>query len=518
MRTFARTLSVFFLATAVGCLGASPGDGSHTTGDDGGGFNPGTAPDLGGAPPAAGDAGVTSDQDASANGIGDPLNAITDPLSTALGFKNGAAQLAALCARNNGDAVSKAFCTPATPPAITSLVELQKLLGLDFKAGNTTNGKNGNPAFVLTGHSSSLVTRFTSAINPRVIIFTPPPSTGRVNTPTPLASFIAMGFVRGEQFVELISNDPTANAGAGGLNFFLFKFEQACNATAAGCAVNDLLTPKVESNFTAYTLYQDVDIKNSIFDCNQCHQTGGPGTAKILRQQELQNPWGHFFRNNRANGQALLADYAAAHAVTETYGGIPGAAITNSDPAQLEGLVENQGFKAQPNEFNTNNILDKGASAAWLTLYSNGKTAADIPAPYHENRVTDPTKLAAATAAYTAATAPAGAPLTMDIRDVFLDTALSDLSFRPDPALATASDGKGILVQMCQQCHNPTLDQTQTRAKFDVTKLATLSVDEKQKAILRLNLPVDSFRRMPPPRFRALSPTEVSLATTVLSQ
>jgi hypothetical protein len=445
---------------------------------------------------------------------GDPLDSETDPLSSANGILQGAQQMAALCARHNGDAVSNAFCASATPPTITSLVELQTLLGLDFKAGNTSNGQNGNPAFVLTGHSSSLVTKFTSAINPRAIIFTPPKSTGRANNPQPLASFVAMGFVRGEQFVELISNDPTANNGAGGLNFFLFKFQQACNGTTNGCMYDDVLTPKVESGFTGYTLYQEVDIKNTIFDCNQCHQTGGPNTAKILRMQELQNPWGHFFRNNRPNGQALLADFAAAHDVSETYAGIPGAAITNSDPAQLEGLVENQGFQAQPNEFTTNVILDQGADPPWMTLYNNSMASKDIPPPYHENRITDPAKLAAATSAYKSAMS--GTPLAIDIRDVFLDSAAQDMSFRPASSLVTAGNGKGIMVQICQQCHNPSLDQTQSRAKFDVTKLDTMPRDEKDKAILRLSLSPDVFRRMPPPRFRALSANEVNLVTQEL--
>ena len=76
----------------------------------------------------------------------------------------------------------------------------------------------------------------------------------------------------------------------------------------------------------------------------------------------------------------MLADYATAHTTTETFAGIPGAAITNSDPAQLEGLVENQGFKTQPNEFSTGNLLDKGASAGWLTLYNNSKTGSRYPA------------------------------------------------------------------------------------------------------------------------------------------
>ena len=479
-------LAITFL---IGCVGSVTNNGQGVV-DSGSGFDQGQVD----AP------------------TGDPLNSVSDPLSPLLGFKTGAAQLADLCARGNLDAVSKAFCATPTPPVITNLVDLQKLVGLDFKAGNITNGNNGNPAFVLTGHSSSLVTHFTSAINPRAIIFTPPITRGRVGTPKPLASLVVMGFVRGEQFVELISNDPNTN----NLTFFLFRFQQACNATAGGCNNDDVLTPKVEGNFTGYSLYQDTDIKNTIFDCLQCHQTGGPSSQKILRMQELQNPWGHFFRNNRANGQALLADFAGAHDVTEAYAGIPGAAITNSDPAQLEGLVENQGFQAQPNEFTTNKILDLGPTATWMTLYNNSMMSKDIPPPYHENRVTDPTKLAAATTAYK--TAMAGTPLTMDIRDVFLDSAAQDMTFRPSTALVTAGNGAGIMVQICQQCHNPSLDQTLSRAKFDVTKLATMSREEKDKAIVRLNLGETAFRRMPPPRFRGLSPSEIAVVTSALMQ
>lgn len=443
-------------------------------------------------------------------------NTIHDPLSPQLGFKTGQAQHAALCARNLGDAVARAFCATPTQPPLASLVDVQKLIGLAFQDGNLDNGRNGNPAFALTGHSTSLVTRFTSAINPRVILFTPPSSTGRVNNPKPLASFTAMGFVRGEQFVEMVSNDPAANGGAGGLNFFLLRFEQACNSKPDGCSADDLLTPKVESGFTGYSVYNEADLANTVFDCQQCHQPAGTDQPKMLRQQELQNPWGHFFRNNRANGQALLADYGAAHPVAEAYGGIPGAAITNSDPAQLEGLVENQGFKAQPNEFITNQLLDQGASTGWMTLYGQAMMGQTIPAPYHENRVTDPAKLANATAAYLASTT--GAPLTVDIREVFSDAALQDLQFRPAANLVSAGDGRGVLVQMCQQCHNPALDQTLSRAKFDVTKLDTMPRAEKDKAIQRLNLPVASSRKMPPPRFRELSAAEIQLVVSELQK
>jgi hypothetical protein len=429
------------------------------------------------------------------------------------------------------------------PPTITSLVELQQFLGLDFKPGNIGNGTGGNPAFVLTGHSSSLVTRFTSAINPRAIIFTPPLSRGRVNNAQPLASFIAMGFVRGEEFVELISNDPTHN---NQLNFFLFKFQHTCSSTAAGCSNAELLTPAVESNFTGvYSLYHEDDIKNTILDCQQCHQTGGPSAQKILRMQELQNPWGHFFRNNRNNGQVLMADYQAAHGTAETYAGIPGGVIFNpnqtnnngnqtagggSDPAALEGLIENQGFKIQPNEYNTNNILKEvqvvnnqqpamnvpmGASATWVKLYNQSMAGLDIPPPYHDIKVTDPLKLGIATTAYAnvmAGTAPAaGLP---DIRDIFLDSAMSDMSFRPAPNLT----GRQILVQSCQQCHNENLDQTESREKFRVDELDAMPRAEKDLAIKRLTLSDKVFRKMPPPRFRELSAAEIALAISELKK
>ena len=506
MKKSVSLLLMGFPLLVAACVGSLP-DGGTAGDDDSGG-------DSGGA-----DSGDDGNGNGNGNGSGSAgnENAIVDPLSPALGFKTGQAQHTALCARNLGDAVAKAFCATPTQPPLTSIIDVQRFLGLDFQAGNNANGRNGNPAFTLTGHSTSLVTRFTSAINPRVIIFTPPNSTGRVNNPRPLASFTAMGFLRGEQFIELVSNDPTANNGAGDLNFFLLRFQQACEARVGGCTVDELLTPKVESNFTGYSVYNEADLANTIFDCQECHQTAGPNTAKLLRMQELQNPWGHFFRDNRANGQALLADYAAAHPATETYGGIPGAAITNSDPAQLEGLIENQGGKTQPNEFNTNQILDKGETANWITLYDNAKAGKVIPTPYHQNRVTDPAKLSAATAAYKAAIAGT-APLTLDIREVFADAAFQDLQFRPATSLVTAQDGKGILVQMCQQCHNPSLDQTLSRAKFDVTKLATMSREEKDKAITRLNLAIDSSRKMPPPRFRTLSANEIQIVTQELQK
>ncbi|MFT3698540.1 MAG: hypothetical protein QM831_35675 [Kofleriaceae bacterium] len=444
-----------------------------------------------GAPPDSGGGSSSTDD----------LNSVEDPLDPLFGFSTGTVQLAKLCARGNHDAVSTAFCT-GSPPALTSLTDLQQLVGLSFNGMQT-------PSFVFTGHSTSLVTKSVSAINPRAIIFTTPKSIGRVAVPQPLASFVAMGFVRGEQFVELVSNDPST----GDLRFFLLRFTQACNAS--GCTTDDLLTPKIESGFTGYTLYEDVDLANTVLDCNQCHQPGGPSTKKMLRMQELQIPWGHFMTQLTPNGSDLMNDFIGAHG-NETYAGIPGSQINGADPLQMEGFVENQGFQAQPNEFDSAGILDRGRSAEWMSVFTQGEQAKALPAPYHENRVTDPALLASATAAYKTSQT-AHTPLTTDLRAVFDPNALADLGFVPDPSLVQAGNGRAILVQMCQQCHNSSLDQTLTRARFDVTKLESLSAAEKAKAIERLNLPATAARKMPPERFRTLSPAEIAIVTQALS-
>jgi len=438
------------------------------------------------------------------------------PRDVLAGLKKGEEQRLALCARGGQNRVTRALCG-ATPTKLTGLGSLQAALGLAFTSsatGRGNNGQNGNPGFVLAGHSSSLVARYTSAINPRAIVF----------TPRAVPDYVAMGFVRGEQFAEVAAQDPEK----GGLRFFLVAFEQACNARPGGCAAGDLLTGAVEKDWTAATVYEDVDVKNTILDCTQCHQPGGASAAKILRFQELRNPWTHFFRDNTPGGQALLADFHAAHGRAEDYGPIPAAQIDGSDPANLEDLVRDAGFGAQPNEFLTSRIEQEvrqstpgqpttnatpGTSATWEQLYARFQSGTAIAPPYHDVKVTDATKLAAMTAAYQdLLSGKLQASKLPDIRDVFLDAGAWRMGFRARPGL----DGKGLLVQMCQGCHNPSLDQTITRAKFDVTKLATMSREEKDKAIERLKLSGADPLSMPPSRFRTLSPAEIALAEAEL--
>jgi hypothetical protein len=242
---------------------------------------------------------------------------------------------------------------------------------------------------------------------------------------------------------------------------------------------------------------------------------------KILRMQELRDPWTHFFRNNRPDGQGLIADYQSAHLVGEAYAGIPGNLIPASDPARLEDIVRAEGFAAQPNEFPTNNIRNalqnapNTTPAAWLNIYANVLNGTTIPVPYSRAKVADPVMLTAAATAYRnvmAGTAPlAGLP---DIRHIFTPEAERDTSLAP----AAGLNGQQLLVQMCQRCHNSSLDQTISRARFNVATLAAMSREEKDLAITRLKLPSDNRLKMPPARFGHFSQAELDLAIQALTQ
>ena len=84
----------------------------------------------------------------------------------------------------------------------------------------------------------------------------------------------AVGFVRGEQFVEIVSRDPTT----GDPNFYLLSFEQECSYEG-GCDLASLLTEEIEHDWTAYSIYDQDDLEGTSIDCNSCHQPAGSAQA-----------------------------------------------------------------------------------------------------------------------------------------------------------------------------------------------------------------------------------------------
>jgi hypothetical protein len=450
-----------------------------------------------------GDPGGGDDDD-----VGPDANATpgsSDPLQ---GLPTGTEQWMNLCAKGYGDMISAKFCAGTAPPVITSIKELEQLLGLAV-VPNPTNDPtlNQNVKITLTGHSTGLGLRSVTPLNPRAFLMTPSAN----GAPNP--SYQVLAFARGEPLVELVANDPAANT----LRFFLVRFHPACEAAAAGCNHADLLTPTIESGWTGYSIYDDAAIQNTTLDCLNCHQSGGPGTPKILRMQELAHPWAHWFYVERPANKATMDSYHAAHG-SEDYAGIPNANIDPSRPIALQRLVSNNGFATQPNVFDSMTIeteLAQGSHATWDAMYAKAVAGLEIPAPYFGTPQTDPAKTAAAITAYQQTMAGTLARDQMpDIADTLLDSALADMSIRPKPGL----DGRGILQHMCQMCHNDKLDQTISRARFDVVNLATLSRAAKDEAIRRVRLPASDVKHMPPVRFHTLSDAERDLVVQELSR
>jgi hypothetical protein len=414
----------------------------------------------------------------------------------------GKAQRDALCGRKRSDLVTDLFCAD-DEPSIDSLAQLRAALDL------VTFGGMAEEGFAITGHSTSLVSRSVSAINPRIIYMRPPGVRG--------GELISMAFARGEQFTELVVRDRVSSQ----LTFYLVTFTQACNDAEGGCLPGDLLTEAVETDWKRLDVYIEDDLVNTPLDCLVCHQPDGPGTPKLLRMQELAPPWNHWFFNLSEGGHAIMDDYLAAKG-DEPFAGVAGREVYESNPGLLSSTLFFLGSGQQPNAFVSADIereviasaaakggnqpMDNsvpGESPTWNAIYERARRGEAISVPYHDVKVTDPVKLARMTQAYTdyreGRITRAELP---DIRDVYPDdpTLLARMGFATEPGLK----GKDLLLQACAQCHNDRLDQTVSRARFNVD-LQGLSQQQKELAAARIMMSPDNPGVMPPARFRSLS-------------
>ena len=422
---------------------------------------------------------------------------------------------------DNADRITNRFCQDAKPggviPAPRGLSDLMTLLGLDFKDPAGGNGVAGNPGFAILGHSSALTARKVSSITPTAFVFTPLGPDGK-----PPRDYLFLAFDPGEPFVEVASFSPADQV----VNFYLVMFDKDCTRTAAGCGPNDMLTPNQLTGWSNVRIYESTtELNNTIADCRQCHIGNGhdvpdTGDPLILRMQEIEAPHTHWFSSQTAGGQALLADFHAAHGTTEDYGPIPAGLLDRSDPALMAGFITAAGFGDQPNVFHSAAIeaevtasaphqpavnVPAGTSKTWQAIYDAAIAGRFIATPYHDVKITDPTRLAHMIEVY--GKVRSGAALTEDIRDVFLDSAMTEMGFAPGVEM----DGRALLAQQCEQCHNARLDPTISRDLFLVDRLDQMSRGEKDLAIERIAMSVDTRLTMPPPLFRTLTPRERAL-------
>ncbi|HKP57851.1 MAG TPA: hypothetical protein VJV78_14060 [Polyangiales bacterium] len=418
------------------------------------------------------------------------------------GLPTGAAQLERVCSTAGDDLVRDLFCGPEQL-SIGSALDLQAALRLG------PSGIAGVSGAALTGHTTSLSARSVSAINPRVIFY-------RLGVMPANIEFVALSFNRGDQFAEIAVLDRRGSE----FRFYLLHFQQPCNQAPGGCTPGDLLTEAAETDWQDVTLYDEPSLANTVLDCATCHQPGGPNTPKLLRMQEFDSPWTHWFYKNTDGGKALVDDYTAAKG-DESVAGLPREEVEYSAPGGLQLLVGSRNHD-QPNVFDSavierevrdsaaqsggNQPFDNsipGTSPTWRAAYERAQRGESIPLPYHDVKVTDPAKLERLTLAYQAYLAGDLAREELpDLRDVFPDdpARLAAMGVMTEPGLS----GEAVLIEACSMCHNDRLDPSLSRARFRAD-LQGLSRTEKDLAIARLSLPANDVHAMPPARLRALS-------------
>jgi cytochrome c553 len=410
----------------------------------------------------------------------------------------------ALCDRAKDDAVRDIFCKdPVTP--VRSLRQLEQRLSLSALRESADDAMVAaleiDPyalfdTVVYLGHSTALSGRLVSPINPRAIL---------------LGKDTFLAYQRGVQQVEVVTTDRDS----AGLNFYLVSFAQACNDKPNGCSPGDLYTPQVERDWVDVALRDDEELKNTALDCRQCHQRGRDAPTLLMR--ELRGPWTHFLGTDiddpnyqpgsEVTGRDLARDFLRAKR-GEAYAGLPAAFAQHTAGAVLQNRVGSDqplNFESEPIDAELYEATAAGRprrSKRWDEAYEAFKRGEQLPLPHFEPRPTDAGKLAALTEAYIRYRKhELDADDLPDLSDVFPD----DPQMRAEIGLQTepGASGPDLLIQACGSCHNDMLDQSLSRARFNIA-LARMSQAELELAITRIELPEERSRAMPPRGTRQL--------------
>lgn len=395
-----------------------------------------------------------------------------------------------LCARGNADAIADALCAVPRAP-IDSLDALRGVVGL-----RDDDLVHSGQAMVT--HSTSLFGRHVTPINPRMIFFHFSPASGFI-APNALA------FTRGSPLVELV----TADRVTGDLRFYLVRFEPACGDH---CTLAEQLTPAIEKGWTNVWFSEDRELENTTLDCLHCHQPSGPGTPKMLRIHELRRPWTHWadVGANSPVGAGLLGEFKASRPSFEGYAA-QSMATLQPIPADLEQLMDDDGFANQPQLFDSDGIAaDPGL---WKSLYQRSLDARQMPVPVPDLHATDPDRQAAASQRYLeVANGQRPASELLDTRAIMTVDSERKVRVRPHQG----AGGRDVIVEVCGACHNSTLNQNISRARFNVDRLEEQKSGENAIAITRLKLPATDPLHMPPEMSGELTEDEIEAAVSAL--
>lgn len=418
----------------------------------------------------------------------------------------GPERMAEVCARGAGDHVATALC--ANPSNIRGLLDVYAALGLAAAPERLV---------AATTHSLGLAARVVSAANPRVFVF------NADGAPVPWDRFGVVAFSRGEQLVELVGLDPATLE----YNFYLLRFEQPCNETR--CTPADLLTERIESDWTGFSLYADVDLEDTPFDCVSCHRPFGPGTPKQLLMRQTASPWMHWgdFRGAEANqlcpdaqwpapgpwipgeGLDLLAELEGSEG---NYAAVPVSELLEAPSGERFALFLTDAENTlrstrQPSDYpyaqldfgSTEALCERlatGTSPTWERQREESLTRG-LPVPYYAEDVLAPdtrAEVLASRALYLERRAgEAAVDVAMGLFDPEAASAVGFVPRETDPA-------RVILRELCVRCHSSTTDPTLARARFDAERLGSLEPAVAQAIRRRIALSPTAPGLMPPRR------------------
>jgi hypothetical protein len=425
----------------------------------------------------------------------------------------GPGQTARVCGHGARDRVATTLCAKPAP-SIHGFDDLYRVLKLDHPVESL-------PA--TTVHSLGLTARTASGLNPRVLVYQ---DISHKRRPVTYEELVVTGFTRGEQLIELAALDPATYD----YNFYLFRFGQACNRTR--CTPEDLLTAKVESGWTDWTLYSERDLEDTPLDCVSCHLPFGPGTHKQLLMRQVFDPWMHWgdFRGgdertlcpeqpaDGSAGKVVVAAQGldllrAVEGAAGRYAGVPVAKLHAAKSGELfvrfvadaEGLIRSSPYR--PNDypfgqvaFQTREVLCErfhtGTSPTW-DRHRRESRDRGLPVPYYAPDVVDADRRAELLA-------DRGAFLRRHAGDDAFDVAASLMA--ADVATAVGFQPRRedtapeILRAMCVRCHTAATDPRLRRARFNAEAIDRVNPVTATMIRQRLSLPRTSPELMPPLR------------------
>ena len=227
--------------------------------------------------------------------------------------------------------------------------------------------------------------------------------------------------------------------------------------------------------------------------------------------QELQDPWTHWFPQRPAGRPH-------AHGTTSEHGTGGGLRRHSRHPhhqvrrPSARGPRDRSGLRQgqQPNSSTRGDRgRDQGSprAAARVNIPSGKSGRGSAPSTRrspasHPGAVPDvrsPTRTSSSSRPTSTRSSRQGRRTTIDIRRVFLDEALGGTTVLPENGASGRRSSSDL-----RPVPQPKLDQTITRAKFDVTKLDTMTRAEKQLAIDRMKMGSANRLHMPPSNMRNL--------------